>query len=58
MILERLGAKHSGVRVEVHKDPAYGWHPTVYASPTHAHTIQKAAEAIAKELRTKYDLKA
>jgi hypothetical protein len=56
MIAGRIGV--GGVFVAVHKDPAYGWHPTVVAAPVAAHRCQLRAEEIAAELRTKYDLKA
>jgi len=56
MIAARIGI--GGVFVAVHKDPAYGWHPTVMTAPAAAHQCQVLAEEIASELRTKYDLKA
>jgi hypothetical protein len=55
MIAARIGV--GGVFVVVHKDPVYGWHPTVMTAPTAAHKCQVLAEEIAAELRTKYDLK-
>jgi hypothetical protein len=56
LIALRIGV--GGVFVAVHKDPAYGWHPTVVTAPAAAHRCQLMAEEIALELRTKYDLKA
>ncbi len=56
MIAARIGV--GGVFVAVHKDPSYGWHPTVVAAPAAAYRCQLLAEEIAAELRTKYDLKA
>ena len=46
----------TGVRVEVHPDPAYGWHPTVFTTPSNAVIAQNAAERAAQELRPLYDL--
>jgi hypothetical protein len=50
-------ASQIGVRVDVHEDPAYGWHPTVFASPAQAYECQLLAEEVAADLRTKFDLK-
>jgi hypothetical protein len=47
----------AGTFVKVHPDKAYGWHPTVFAAPQNADTLQKEAERIAARLRTRYDLK-
>jgi hypothetical protein len=55
LIMARIGV--GGVFVAVHKDPVFGWHPTVVAAPATAYRCQLAAEEIAKELRTMYDLK-
>jgi hypothetical protein len=55
LIAARIGV--GGVFVAVHKDPAFGWHPTVITAPAAAHRCQLAAEEIAQELRAKYDLK-
>jgi hypothetical protein len=55
MIKQRLNI--GGIHVKVHKDPAYGWHPTVVTTPAAAYNAQVEAEKIAKELREKFDLK-
>jgi hypothetical protein len=54
MILARLGVV--GARVGVHRDPVYGWHPTVYTTPERAVGTQQAVEGIANELRADYEL--
>jgi hypothetical protein len=43
--------------VAVHKNAAYGWHPSVITAPVEAHRCQVLAEEIAAELRATYDLK-
>jgi hypothetical protein len=45
------------VRIDVHPDPAYGWHPTVYTTPAKAVHCQQRVEQIAAELRPFYRLK-
>jgi hypothetical protein len=45
-----------GVAVAVHKDPAYGWHPTVMTAPAQAIAAQLRAEQVAKELRERFIL--
>jgi len=47
----------TGVEVEVHPDPAYGWRPTVFTTPSQAVNAQNAAERAAEELRALYDLR-
>jgi hypothetical protein len=47
----------TGVEVEVHPDPAYGWRPTVFTMPSPAGNAQNAAERAAEELRALYDLR-
>ena len=54
MILAKLGV--AGVRIAVHKDPVYGWHPTVYTTPERAAGTQRIAESIASELRAIYNI--
>lgn len=54
MIKASLGV--GGIHVRVHKDPAYGWHPTIIATPRAAYNAQIEAERIAKDLREKYEL--
>jgi hypothetical protein len=49
MIAERFNLPR--INVSVAKDPAYGWHRTVYATPSNAHGLQIQAEEIAQELR-------
>jgi len=44
------------VFIAIHKDPAYGWHPTVVTAPAAAYNCQAMAEQIAQELRTNYEL--
>jgi hypothetical protein len=39
------------VRIAVHHDPVYGWHPTVFTAPDKAVSAQNAAERAAQELR-------
>ena len=56
MIAARLNV--GGVFIAVHKDPVYGWHPTVVTRPAAAINAQMAAEEIAKELRAEFDLAA
>ncbi|MGO9847000.1 MAG: hypothetical protein ACLPKT_10480 [Methylocella sp.] len=56
MISARLNI--GGVFITVHKDPAYGWQPTVVTRPAAALNAQMAAEEIAKELRVEFDLAA
>ncbi|HEY4800558.1 MAG TPA: hypothetical protein VII99_15880 [Bacteroidia bacterium] len=55
IISQRLNI--GGVFIAVHKDPTYGWHPTVMTRPADAVNCQMLVEEIAKELRVKYDLK-
>lgn len=54
LIAERIGV--GGVFVMVHKDPVYGWHPTVATAPSAAYKCQIMAERIADELRLMYEL--
>jgi len=53
MIAARINV--GGIYVKVHKDPAYGWHPTIVTAPAAALNCQILAEEIAQELRAKYD---
>jgi hypothetical protein len=50
------GQMDGDVQITVAADPAYGWQPTVMASPARVHQKQQEAEWIARELRKKYDL--
>ena len=54
LVAERIGMMD--VRIEVHPDPAYGWHPTVFTTPTKVVNVQNAAERAAQELRPLYEL--
>ena len=54
MIKQRLGM--GGIHLKVHRDPAYGWHPTIVTTPSAAYNAQLRAEEIAAELRAQYDL--
>jgi hypothetical protein len=53
MVKDRMGGE---VIVAVHRDPAYGWHPTVISAPQRAAALQQLAEEVARELRAHYDL--
>jgi len=54
LIAERIGMPD--VRVAIHPDPIYGWHPTVFTAPAKAINAQNAAERAAQELRSLYEL--
>ncbi len=54
LVAQRIGM--ADVRVEVHPDPAYDWHPTVFTTPGKAVIAQNAAERAAQELRALYEL--
>jgi hypothetical protein len=54
MVASGIGV--GGVAVVVHKDPAYGWHPTVMTAPAQAIGAQLRAEQVAKELRERFVL--
>jgi transcriptional regulator with XRE-family HTH domain len=55
LIAARLNV--GGVYIEVHKDPLYGWHPTVVTFPAQAVNCQVAVEEIANNLRPYYDIR-
>ena len=55
LIAERIGMPD--VRIAVHPDPFYGWHPTVFTTPARAVNAQNAAEHAAQELRPLYELR-
>jgi hypothetical protein len=55
LIAEKINA--GGAFVQVHADPVYGWHPTVFTTPGQAIDLQQRAELAAKELRGLFDLK-
>jgi predicted RecB family endonuclease len=46
----------AGVRVAVHPDRVYGWHPMVIAAPSATDKYQQLAEEVASELRLAYEL--
>jgi len=54
MVASSIGI--GGIAVVVHKDPAYGWHPTVMTAPAQAIGAQLRAEQVAKELRERFVL--
>jgi hypothetical protein len=54
LVAQRIGMP--GVSVEVHPDPAYDWHPTVFTTPSKAVIAQNAAERAAQDLRALYEL--
>jgi len=54
LVAQRIGMPD--VRIAVHHDPVYGWHPTVYTAPNKAVAAQSAAERAAQELRPLYEL--
>jgi hypothetical protein len=56
MIRAKLDVAGARIRVDVHPDPVYGWHPTVLTIPDLAVQTQQAAEDQAAGLRAKYDL--
>jgi hypothetical protein len=55
MIVSALNIKE--VRVQVRKDHAYGWQPTVVSSPGDSIGFQRRVEEIAHRLRAQFDLK-
>ena len=54
MITAKIGA--SGLEIVVREDHAYGWQPTVVASPGDPIGYQRRAEEIAHRLRVQFDL--
>ena len=54
VIRKKIGV--AGVEIAVRRDHAYGWVPTVVAAPADAIGFQNHAEAIARVLRTRFDL--
>jgi hypothetical protein len=46
LVAQRIGM--TGVTVEVHPDPVYDWHPTVFTTPNRAVNAQNAAERAPK----------
>ena len=54
LVAQRIGMPD--VRIAVHHDPVYDWHPTVFTAPNKAVIAQNAAERAAAELRVLYEL--
>ena len=52
MIVSALGVRE--LNIEVRKDHAYGWQPTVVASPGDMIGYQRRAEEIANRLRMQF----
>jgi hypothetical protein len=55
MIVDMMGV--SEVYVSVRKDHAYGWQPTVVASPGDSIGFQRRVDEIANRLRSRFDLR-
>jgi hypothetical protein len=55
MIVAALGVP--GVEISVRKDHAYGWQPTVMASPGDSIGFQRRVEEIARRLQFQFDLR-
>ena len=55
MITSALGVRE--VDVNVRKDHAYGWQPTVVSSPGDSIGFQRRADEIANRLRFQFDLR-
>ncbi len=55
MIVATIGV--SQVHVSVRRDHAYGWQPTVVASPGDLIRYQRRAEEIANRLRVQFELR-
>ena len=54
MITRQIGA--NGVQVSVRRDHAYGWQPTIVASPSDLICFQRGADEIAHRHRVRFDL--
>jgi hypothetical protein len=55
MIVDMMGV--SEVYVSVRKDHAYGWQPTVVASPGDSIGFQRRDDEIANRLRSRFDVR-
>jgi len=55
MIKDGIGVPD--VTVEIRRDHAYGWQPTIYSSPMNTLGLQRRAEDLARVLRSQYDLR-
>jgi len=56
LLQARARAEGIHCQLSVARDPVYGWHPTVFATPSMAAAYQLRVEKIASELRTQFDL--
>ena len=55
MIAGKIGVV--GLEIQVRKDHAFGWQPTVVSAPSDLIGFQRRAEEIAHRLRTQFDLR-
>jgi hypothetical protein len=55
MIVSSLGARE--IEIQIRKDHAYGWQPTVVASPGDLISYQRRVEEIANRLRVQFALR-
>ena len=55
MIASKIGVV--GLEIQVRKDHAFGWQPTVVSAPSDLIGFQRRAEEIAHRLRTQFDLR-
>jgi hypothetical protein len=55
LIVSALGV--NGLDIQVRKDHAYGWQPTVVSSPGDLIGYQRRVEEIANRLRVQFDLR-
>lgn len=55
LITAQIGAR--GIQIDVRRDHAYGWHPTVTYAPANTLGFQRQAEEAAGWLRRQYDLR-
>ena len=55
LIVSSLGVRE--IEIQIRKDHAYGWQPTVVASPGDLISCQRRIEDIAKRLRVQFALR-
>jgi hypothetical protein len=55
LIVSSLGVRE--IEIQIRKDHAYGWQPTVVASPGDLISCQRRVEEIAKRLRVQFALR-
>jgi hypothetical protein len=55
LIVSSLGVRE--IEIQIRKDRAYGWQPTVVASPGDLISCQRRVEEIAKRLRVQFALR-